>query len=141
MVEITLSNETVQFINMATSVTKAQIIDCIVEDDRVTFVVEKGQLGLAIGSKAKNLEKLRSLLKKSVKFVEYDANVERFIQNLCKPYKIKAIQLDEANSEFTAKIQVNPADKSKLIGKQGKNINIIRQLAQRHHPVKDVQII
>ena len=140
MTEITLSNETVQFINMASSVTNAQMIDCIIEDDRVTFVVEKGQLGLAIGSKAKNLEKLRSLLKKTVKFVEYDDNIERFIHNLCKPFKIINIQLDELQGEFTAKIQVNPSDKSKLIGKQGKNISIIRQLAKRHHPIRDVQI-
>jgi len=140
MSEITLSNETVQFMNMASSVTKARMLDCIIEDDVVTFVVEKGQLGLAIGSKAKNLERLRSLLKKTVRFVEYDTNVERFIHNLCKPFKIKHIQLDELQGEYTAKIQVNPADKSKLIGKHGKNINIIRQLAQRHHPVRDVQI-
>lgn len=141
MSEITLSNETVQFINMASSITKARILDCIVEDDRVTFVVEKGQLGLAIGSKAKNLERLRSMLKKTVKFVEYDNDVQRFIHNLCKPYKVKSINLDKTSDGIVAKIQVNPADKSKLIGKHGKNINIIRQLAQRHHPVKDVQIL
>ena len=59
MAEITLSNETVQYINLASKHTGASIRDCVVEDDRVVFVVEKGQLGIAIGSKAKNLEKLR----------------------------------------------------------------------------------
>ena len=38
-------------------------------------------------------------------------------------------------------IEVNPRDKSKLIGKGGKNINMIRKLARRHHPIRDVQII
>jgi len=69
MAEIILSNETVQYINLASNYSGASIRDCVVEDDRVIFIVEKGQLGIAIGSKAKNLEKLRSLFKKSVKFV------------------------------------------------------------------------
>ncbi len=141
MSEIVLSNETVQCINLASKHTGAGIRDCVVEDDRVVFVVEKGQLGIAIGSKAKNLEKLRSLFKKSVKFVEYDIDKSRFVQNLCKPYEVKKITVEESDDGSIVHIEVNPSDKSKLIGKGGRNINMIRKLAQRHHPIKDVQII
>jgi N utilization substance protein A len=142
MVEITFSNETVQYINMASKYSKASIKDCLVEDDRIIFVVEKGQLGIAIGSKAKNLEKLRTLFKKNIKFVEFDDDKERFIRNLCKPYQISNIitEGDENSSMVRVRIEVSPRDKSKLIGKGGRNINMIRKLAQRHHPIKDVQI-
>jgi N utilization substance protein A len=141
MTEITLSNETVQCINLASMHTGAGIRDCIIEDDRVVFVVEKGQLGIAIGSKAKNLEKLRSLFKKSVKFVEYDLDQSRFVQNLCKPYEIKKVTVEESDGGSVVHVEVNPRDKSKLIGKGGRNINMIRKIAQRHHPIKDVQIV
>jgi N utilization substance protein A len=141
MAEITLSNETVQFISMATKYSGASIRDCIVEEDRVIFVVEKGQLGIAIGSKAKNLEKLRSLFKKSVKFVEFDEDKVRFVQNLCKPYEVTKVSLEGDESASVVRVEVNPRDKSKLIGKGGRNINMIRKLAQRHHPIKDVQIV
>lgn len=141
MVEITLSNETVQYINLASMHTGASIIDCIVDEDRVVFVVEKGQLGIAIGSKAKNLEKLRSLLKKSVKFVEFDENRIRFVSNLCKPYEVTKVSLEGNDDESIVKIEVNPRDKSKLIGKGGRNINMIRKMVQRHYPIKDVQIV
>lgn len=142
MSEITFSNETVQYINMASKYSKASIKDCLVEDDRIIFVVEKGQLGIAIGSKAKNLEKLRTLFKKNIKFVEFDDDKERFIRNLCKPYQINNIIIegDENSSMVRVRIEVSPRDKSKLIGKGGRNINMIRKLAQRHHPIKDVQI-
>lgn len=141
MAEITLSNETVQCINLATKHSGASIRDCVVEDDRIIFVVEKGQLGIAIGSKAKNLEKLRFLFKKAVKFVEFDDDKTRFIQNLCKPYEVKKVTLEGDDSASVVRIEVNPSDKSKLIGKGGRNINMIRKLAQRHHPIKDVQIV
>ncbi len=141
MAEIVLSNETVQYINLASKYSGASIRDCVVEDDRVIFIVEKGHLGIAIGSKAKNLEKLRMLFKKIVKFVEFDEDKTRFIQNLCKPYNITKVTFDENNGESIARIEVNPRDKSKLIGKGGRNINMIRKMAQRHHQIKDVQII
>jgi N utilization substance protein A len=141
MAEITLSNETVQCINLASKHTGAGIRDCVIEDDRVVFVVEKGQLGIAIGNKAKNLEKLRSLFKKTVKFVEFDGDKTKFVQNLCKPYEVTKVTMEGMDDASVARIEVNPRDKSKLIGKGGRNINMIRKLAQRHHPIKDVQIV
>jgi N utilization substance protein A len=140
MAEIILSNETVQYINLASKYTGASIKDCMVEDDRVVFIVEKGHLGIAIGSKAKNLERLRLLLKKSVKFVEFDEDKTRFVQNLCKPYNVTKVNFEENDGVSFARIEVNPRDKSKLIGKGGRNINMIRKMAQRHHQIKDVQI-
>lgn len=141
MAEIVLSNETVQFINLASKYTGAGIRDCIVEDDRVVFIVEKGQLGIAIGNRAKNLEKLRLLFKKSVKFVEFNEDKTQFIQNLCKPYQITKVTFEGNDESIVARIEVNPRDKSKLIGKGGRNINMIRKMAQRHHLIKDVQIV
>ena len=140
MSEIIFSNETVQFINIANKYSKAGIRDCLVEEDRIIFVVEKGQIGLAIGPKAKNIEKLRALFKKNVKFVEFDKDKEKFIRNLCKPYQLNNVTIEGDGISDVAKIEVNPRDKSKLIGKGGRNINMIRKLAQRHHPIKDVQI-
>jgi len=141
MAEIILSNETVQYINLASKYSGASIRDCVVEDDRVVFIVERGQLGIAIGSKAKNLEKLRMLFKKSVKFVEFDEDKTRFVQNLCKPYTVTKVSFEENEGGSVARIEVNPQDKSKLIGKGGRNINMIRKMAQRHHNIRDVQIV
>lgn len=141
MTEITLSNDTVQFINLASKTTGAGIRDCVVEDDLIVFVVEKGQLGIAIGSKAKNLEKLRYLLKKTVKFVEYNDDPKIFVQNLCKPYQLTGVSFEGEGDNTVAKIEVNARDKSKLIGKGGRNINMIRKLAHRHHPIRDIQVV
>jgi N utilization substance protein A len=141
MAEIVLSNETVQFINLASKYSGASILDCVVEDDRVIFIVAKGQLGIAIGSKAKNLEKLRMLFKKIVKFVEFDEDKTRFVENLCKPYNVTKVSFEENDGSSVARIEVNPRDKSKLIGKGGRNINMIRKMAKRHHQIRDVQII
>jgi N utilization substance protein A len=140
MTDILFSNEIMQYINITSKTTKTDIIDCMIADDKLVFIVKKGQLGAAIGIKAKNLEKLRRLFKKSIKFVEFDEDSERFIINLCKPYKIKKIEFEGENESKVVKLEVEISDKSKIIGKDGRNIDVIRQLARRHHSIKDVQI-
>ena len=140
MSEIMISNEAMQCIHMASNILKIDLIDCLLSDDRLVFIVKKGQLGIAIGSKAKNLEKLKNLFKKNIKFVESDPDKKQFILNLCKPYSVKEVTLEGGKDSPIVKIQVEPSDKSKLIGKGGSNIEIIRKLAQRHHSIKDVQI-
>ena len=140
MTDIMLSNETMQYINMASNITKADILDCMITKDKLIFIVKKGQLGAAIGIKAKNLERLRTLFKKNIKFVEFDPDKERFIINLFKPHKINNITLEGENESTVAKVEVEVSDKSKIIGKGGRNIDIIRKLARRHHLIKDVQI-
>ncbi len=140
MTDIMLSNEDMQYINMANKVTKTDILDCISTEDKIIFIVKKGQLGAAIGIQAKNLEKLRGLFKKTIKFVEHDSDKQRFIVNLFKPYKINSVTLEGDDNSSVAKVEVNVGDKSKIIGKDGRNIEIIRNLARRHHGIKDVQI-
>jgi N utilization substance protein A len=140
MTDIYFSNENMQYINMASKTTKTDIIDCTICEDNLIFIVRKGQLGAAIGKKAKNLEKLRSMFKKNIKFVEFDEDREKFVLNLCKPYKVKNIVLENEGDSVVARVEVELSDKSKIIGKGGRNIEIIRELARRHHSVKDVQI-
>ena len=140
MSDISLSTETMKYIRMATQLIHVDILDCLIADDKLVFVVRKGQLGAAIGKKAKNLGLLRNRFKKTIKFVEEDDNKVQFIKNLCKPYEITDVQITGSEDEPMAIISVSASDKSKLIGKNGRNIEMIRDLASRHHNFNDVQI-
>lgn len=140
MAEITISNDAMQYIKTASGLLKIDVLDCLITDDKLIFIVKKGQLGAAIGIKAKNLERLRSLFKKNIKFVEFDDDKEKFIINLCKPYKVNNIIFEGSDESVVAKLEVDVSDKSKIIGKAGRNIDLIRKLANRHHSIKDVQV-
>jgi transcription termination/antitermination protein NusA len=140
MSDIQLSTETMKYIRMATQMIHVDILDCVQENDLLVFVVRKGQLGAAIGKKAKNLERLRNVFKKTIKFVEKDDDRSRFIQNLCKPYKVESVTLSGEDTAPVAQVSVSASEKSRLIGKGGRNIELIRKLARRHHNIRDVQV-
>lgn len=119
---------------------KINIIDMVEEEDKLTFVVEKGQLGLALGKGARNLQTLKNVFNKEVKILEYDDDVERFIRNLFKPHTIDSVALESEEDGIFARVTVKPEDKGKAIGKAGRNINVIRQLARRHHNIVELKV-
>jgi len=152
--KITLSHEEMHYIALAEDVTGAPIIDCIEMEDRITYIVEKGKLGKAIGKNAKNIKTLEKMLKKEVKFVEYDkdkksfiTNVEydkdkkSFITNLFKPYKLDEVVVMEGDEGTIVNVTITQDDKGKAIGKNGRNINILREIAKRHHDIIKLKIL
>ncbi len=140
MAERVISNEDMQKIRLATSITKADVIDCVEDDDTIVFVVSRGFLGVAIGKNARNIERLKEIFKKNVRFVELDDDEERFVANLFKPFKIEEIRIEKVGNRNVARLKVPPKDKTRIIGKGGKNVRLARMIVQRHSSIDDIQI-
>lgn len=160
MTDLSLSQETIGLIAEAEKRLRARIKDAIDEGERIVFITEKGHLGQALGKEAKNLQMMRELLKKDVKFVEWDEDKQVFVRNLFKPFDVASIRLETnavtpppnpdgtpgpADAELKVKIraivEVEAKDKGKAIGKGGRNISSIRHIAKRHHEIDEVQVI
>ncbi|MEK6986353.1 MAG: hypothetical protein AABX89_08250 [Candidatus Thermoplasmatota archaeon] len=158
MTDVNLSMEAIGLISEAEKRLRARIKDAVDEGERIVFITEKGHLGQALGKEAKNLAMMRELLKKDVKFVEWDDDKQVFIRNLFKPFDIASVRMEtlsvmppadptrpeavpEAKMKIRAIVEVEAKDKGKAIGKGGKNIGSIRHLAKRHHEIDEVQVI
>jgi N utilization substance protein A len=150
MTDLDLSMETIGLITEAEKRLRARIIDAVDEGERIVFITGKGHLGQALGKEAKNLEMMRQLLKKDVKFVEYDEDKQVFVRNLFKPFDVATIRMEtgaktedegETRIKIRAIVEVEAKDKGKAIGKGGRNISSIRHIAMRHHEIDEVQVI
>ena len=147
MTDLDLSMEAIGLIAEAEKRLRARIRDAVDEGERIVFITEKGHLGQALGKEAKNLEMMRLLLKKDVKFVEWDDDKQIFVRNLFKPYDLQSVRMemtpvpDSEQVRVRAIVEVEPEDKGKAIGKGGKNINLVRTLAKRHHQIEEVKVL
>ena len=137
---IKLDTDSVRYISIFESITGAIAKDCIVDDDTVIFVVKEGTMGLAIGKKGSNINKVKKILNKNIKLIEFSPNIEIFIRNILYPAKIKNIQIIQKKDKKTVLIKVDPHDRAVAIGKNGYNIRKARILLQRHYDVDDVKI-
>lgn len=136
---VKLSTESIRFLTLFESLTGASVKDCIVEDDRVIFVVKKGDMGLAIGKGGINIEKAKELIGKKIEVVEHSDDAVEFITNIFKPIRVTA-KLIEKDGKKVAVVTVNPQYKGLVIGKGGKNINKAKELVRRHHDIEDIVV-
>ncbi|RLI88916.1 MAG: NusA-like transcription termination signal-binding factor [Archaeoglobales archaeon] len=136
---VKLSAESIRYLTLFESLTGASVKDCMVQDDRIIFVVKKGDMGAAIGKGGINIERARELMGKRIEVVEHSNDPVEFIVNIFKPIRVN-VRLIEKSGKRIAQVSVDPQYKGLAIGKGGKNINKAKELAKRHHDIDDVII-
>jgi N utilization substance protein A len=140
-ISIKLGGNEIRFISLFESITGAVAQDCIIDEDRVIFIVKAGNIGLAIGKKGINIKRVRDFLQKPIEIVEFAQAPEDFIKNTLAPARIMLISITERrDGKKIAMVTVNEKDRGIAIGKNGKNVARARLLARRHYNIEDVII-
>ncbi len=134
---VKLSAESIRYLTLFENLTGASVKDCLVYDDKVVFVVKRGDMGIAIGKGGINVERAKELIGKKIEIIEHSDDPAEFIANIFKPIKVN-VRLMERGGKKIAQISVSPDLKGIVIGKGGKNINKAKELARRHHDIEDI---
>jgi N utilization substance protein A len=132
-----------RYIALFESITNASAKDCIVDEEqgRVIFIINEGQIGVAIGRGGRNIHTLERMTGKKHEIIEYSEDPVRFIKNALKPAFVKEVRVTErADGKKMAVVAVNPKDKGVAIGKNGKNAERLRFLAKRYFQIQNVSI-
>ncbi|AAB85545.1 MULTISPECIES: NusA-like transcription termination signal-binding factor [Methanothermobacter] len=140
---IKFTTNEIRYIALFESMTGAMVKDCIVDDEngRVTFLVKKGDMGLAIGKKGSTVAKVQKALDKGVEVIEHSNDPVEFIKNLMAPAKVRSIRiLQKENGEKIATVETDPKNKRIAIGRGGQNIERARLLARRQHNISNIII-
>jgi len=138
---VKLTTEEMQYISLFESITGASARDCVIDDtaNRLIFLVNPGQIGLAIGRDGKNIRQLRNLLKKTIEVIEYAPSLNTFIKNCFRFAKIKQIRLEEnKDGRKILYVTVAPHQRGLAIGKNKRNITRAKILAKRHFDIDDI---
>ncbi|KLK88992.1 transcription elongation factor NusA [Methanoculleus sediminis] len=144
MPQVTLTEECMRLISQFESLTGAGSRDCIVDNrnERIIFVINPGDMGLAIGKSGSSIKKASDVMGKRIEVVEYSADPGQFLRNCFLPAQVTGIDFDtNEEDQQIALIEVRDEDRGLAIGKAGKNIFKAKVLAQRQHDIADVQLM
>ncbi len=143
MPEVVLNEDCMRLISQFERLTGAGSKDCVIDDrnERVIFVINPGEMGLAIGKKGASIKKASEVIGKKIEVVEYNPNPEQFLRNCFLPAQVTGIEFETVDGEQIAHIEVRDEDRGIAIGKEGKNIFKAKKLAQRQHNIADVQLV
>ena len=140
---IKFTTNEIRYIALFESMTGAMVKDCIVDDEagKLTFLVKRGDMGLAIGKRGSTVTKVQKAVDKGVEVIEHSDDPVEFITNLMAPAKVRSIRiLQRESGEKIATIETDPRNKRTAIGKGGKNIERARTLAKRQHNINNIVI-
>jgi transcription termination/antitermination protein NusA len=142
--KIKLTSDELRLMSLFQNVTSATARDCIVDNkmDRVIFVVNKGQMGLAIGKGGTTIKQLQNVVTKKVELVEHSEEATEFISNILNSEMIQEIQMSERmDGTKQAIVVVDPKKKGVVVGKDGRNAEKARLLAKRYFQISNVLIV
>jgi N utilization substance protein A len=142
--KIKLTSDELRLMSLFQNITGAVARDCIVDDrmDRVIFVVNKGQMGLAIGKGGSTIKQLQNVVSKKVELVEYSDDPSAFLSNVLNSEMINEIKInDKFDGTRQAVVVVDQRKKGVVVGKEGRNAEKARLLAKRYFQISTVMIV
>ena len=142
--KIKLTSNELRLMSLFQSVTSVTARDCVVDDkmDRVIFVINKTQMGLAIGKGGATIKQLQNVVARKVELVEYSDDVSEFIGNILNSSMINEIRIDErSDGTRQALVVVDAKKKGIVVGREGRNAEKARLLAKRYFQISNVFII
>ena len=142
--KIKLTSDEFSYLSLFQTITTAVSRDCIIDEkmDRVIFVVNKGQMGMAIGKGGSNIKQLQTAISKKIELVEYSENPINFIKNVFNSDMIQDIKINERmDGTKNVIVVVDMKKKGIIVGKDGRNIDKARILAKRYFNITNVLIL
>ena len=141
---IKLTSDELGLISLFQNITGATARDCVIDDklDRVIFIINKGEMGLAIGKNGASINKTQKMMGKDVELVEYSDDPKKFIINALNSKFIMDVRLSEkVDGNKIAVVMVDHNRKGAIVGRNGKNAEKARLLCRRYFQISNVHIV
>ena len=136
----TFDTETIRLINLFENVTGAPVKDCLVDSatNTIYFIVDQGKVGIAIGKNGNSVKKAERITGKSIKLFEFSKDIVLFVKNLIP--QVSEVKIRSEDGKSVVEIKVEKKSKALVIGRDGKNLKIYKELLQRNQGINDLII-
>jgi N utilization substance protein A len=134
--------EELRYLSLFQDLTGAMAYRCIADNEgnRVFYLVNKNDLGKAIGKDGKNVKSLSKILNKNVEIVEYSDKIEEMTKNLFPEITVLKVDLIDKDNVKAVYVKVKDDEKGKAIGKDGKNVKRAKIILGKLYGVEKVVV-
>lgn len=142
--KIKLSPDEFRLLSLFQTITTAVARDCVIDDrmDRVIFVVNKGQMGVAIGKGGSNIKQLQTVITRKIELVEYAEDPIIFMKNIFNSDAIQNVKMiEKLDGTKQILVVVDVKKKGIVVGKDGRNVDKARTLAKRYFNIANVLVV
>lgn len=136
--ETKLTADEIGYVTLLEDITGATVKDCI-NADEIIFVVKNGDMGLAIGKKGVNVNRIRKALGKKVEIIEHSDDPGEFMKHLFHSFRVEDVKIVDGDVRV-ARVYIDERDKKMAMAVRGKKLDRLKMLAKRCHGIEDIII-
>ncbi len=140
---IKITSEAFNLMSLFQKVTGAMARDCIIDNKvgRVIFLVNNGEMGLAIGKNGQSIKSIQKSIRKTIELVEYSDDPKQLILNALDSKYVNDVKINEKpNGRTTATIKVDSSKTGAIVGRAGRNAEKARLIAKRYFEINNIKI-
>ena len=137
---IKYTNDDIQNITTFENITKSHVVDYANENSTLYFVIKTDNFKKLIGKNGSNIKEIQKKMNQNLIIYKYSESIEQFTKNIIN-IPLKKIDITGNDQKKTISIEIEKRDKGLLIGRGGKNINIIKTFLKRQHNIDNIKII
>jgi len=137
---IKIDENMLRYISTFYQSTGVDVMDIAEDDENIFFIIYPGSLRKAIVNNGENIKRLKEKLGKNIILVEYSDDPQRFIYNLFYRFNVKEINIEKVNDDMRVSVKVDPGQKARAIGKNGRNLRVTKDILSRHFKVSSLLI-
>lgn len=144
MIQIKYDVSMMRYFSLFENVTHVPAKDCFPVNETIIFFVNPGKAKIAVGKQGMNIKKLRSMINKEVKVIEFSKDVDSLVKNVVFPLKPKSVEI--VNTEDNNKI-INiefksPKERRILLDNNQRRLKLLKDIVNRYHKdINDIRIL
>ena len=137
MAKIKFDFDHMKFIALFEQITRTSVKDCIIDEDKITFIIKGDNVGKAVGKNGSNVKLLENKLGKKIKIIKFDDDCAQFTQNLIYPLRNVIVEKEDNDIIITG-----PDTKTKalLIGRNSQNLRKLESILKRYFEIGSVKV-
>jgi N utilization substance protein A len=140
MTSFKLDENQLRYINTFFTLTNVEVMEVAENDENIFFIIYPNTLRRAIDKNGEKVKKIKDMLNKNIIIVEYSDDIERFVYNLFYRFNVKDIKIEKIGDSYKINVKVDPANKARAIGKNGRNLKTTKEILDRHFKVLSLYV-
>ena len=126
--------EELRYISILQDLTGAMVYRALEDDNdnRIIYLVDRNDVGKAIGRDGRNVKMLSKMLNKNIEIVEYANDIDNMVRNLLPGVTVLKVEVTERDGLKIVYVKVKDDEKGKAIGRDGRNVKMLSKMLNKN---------
>lgn len=140
MKEVTLDNRILGYIALFEKIGRVELRECLENEDMILFIVGEKRLSELFKRNPNIISDLKDKVNKHILVAESSRDLLTLVRNLFFRFGVKEIYINWKIGQTDILVAVEQSEVGKAIGKEGRNIKLMKEAVSRFFNIKSLNI-